>query len=293
MISSGTRKLRLSLKVSLAFLIFLIFSMQSLLSQTNRLDHILAQNFEARGQVLELSTPSNWKTKPILIGWQTQSGQQFSEQVLLTTGKNIIIPKQGWTQPISMLATNVQGLQIRIRPSNFATKFLAFLKPNPITPGSINFDLGYRFGNTSLSLILFGLFCISAILFFLLNQKSVTVAISLGLVVAFFCLNLRQIKNQVDVIQNFNDNQKQIPPFESLEDFFDNCQATIGPSSWTIEKLPGVWNSYAKYSLAANEYKPNSIPQNSGATYLITNNTTRNQNVVIQSNGVKLIKLNQ
>jgi len=289
----GIKKLPLLLGSSLTVFGFLIFTSQGAQSQTNRLNHVLAQNFEPIGQGIKINTPTNWKSQNILIGWQTQSGQQYSEQVLLTNGKNIIIPKQGWDEPIRVLATNIQGLQSEIISLNFSYKFSAFLKSNPISPGSINFDLGYTFGNIKFSIILYALLLISALLSIVLVKKSCTKALSIGLVVAFFFLNLRQIKNQIDVIQNFNINQKQIPPFEDLESFFDNCQTTVGPSSWSIEKLPGVWNSYAKYSMAANPYLPKPKSQKSKATYLITNKNPKNANIVRQARGIKLIKQNQ
>lgn len=293
MISNGTKKLHPLLKVSIATFGFLVFCTLSLNSQTQRIDHIQAQNFEATGQVIELTTPNNWKLQPIIIGWQTQSGQEYSEQVLISNGKNIITPNEGWNGTIRVLATNVQGLQTRIVPYNLNSKLIAFLTLRPMSRGRINFDEGYTFGNTKLSTILFCLLFVTGIIFIFLLRKSVTVAIAMGLIVAFYCLNLRQIKNQVDVIQNFKINQQQIPPFEGLEHFLDSCQATVGPASWTIEKLPGVWNSYAKYSMATNEYIPNSNPENSNAAFLITNNDSRNSNVVNQVRGIKLIKINQ
>lgn len=264
----------------------------SLFSQSSSLNISLAQNFQADGHILEIIAPHDFIDQNIIIGWQNTNGQQFSEQIRLKSGKNIIFPKAGWNGNIQVLATNIQRLEAKIVEENFGHKFSAFLSPNLMTPGSINFDRGFYLGKYMLSNILLVILLLASLIFYFIKKRSIQSALLFGSIVSFLVLDARQIKNQFDIINTFNHSKKEISPFEGLGPFFKNCEATIGEDIWKLNKLPGVWNSYAKYNLAAKSMIPKKNINNLKPNYLITNTPNAKGQILLQSRGIKLIKKN-
>ena len=266
--------------------------MTELFSQSNALNIALAQNFQADGNVLEMFAPPNFVEKNIFIGWQNTNGQQFSEQVYIRKGKNIIFPKTGWEGNIQILATNAQGIEAKIIDEEIGHLFSVFLNPNLLTPGSINFDLGFHLGKYKLSNILLLIFLLGSIIFYFTIIRSVQSALLIGFILAFIILDARQIKNHFDIIKTFHASNNEITPFEGLDLFFNDCEDIIDKSLVQIDKLPGVWNSYSKYNLAARPMIPKKNLDKLQPDYLLTYKQNTNGQIIMQSRGIKLVKLN-
>lgn len=292
MILNGIKKLQALLKALSLSVLLILTGVTKGNAQDVSINHILAQNFDATNQTLEIITPEDWRSQNVLIGWQKIDGNTYAQYYYVSRGSNIInVAKSNqWSGQIKLLGTNDPRIKSKIKPTSFIDSFKIFLSPNPITPGSINFDLGYSIGNLPFRHVLTGVFLCLSVLCFFWKDKKLMLALFIAFTVCCYIQSLRQIKNQVDQVKTIHANHNQITPFEGFEQFYNVCDKEIDNETWRLQPLSGVFNSYAKYRLANKAFAP--VNKNTGRqpSYLITPKPG-NRSPIITNQGVSLVNL--
>jgi len=289
----GIKKLQaLSKGIRYSLFLLLLIAAYPSYSQQPNVNHLLASNFTTVGNVIEITTPPDWVSQQVLIGWKRSDQVTYAQMFYVPRGTSAVHLSKynAWSGNIEVVATTDNRLSAQVVPKSWSHNIEFFLSPNQLTPGSINFDLGYTIGNTPFSHILFGLFALISLVVFGIRRKEFLLSLLIGFLIVWGMLDARQIKNHMDQISLFQSNNNQLTPFEGFDNFYDSCDTMIGDETWRLQPLSGVWNSYAKYRLAEKTYAPVNKKTGREPSLLVTPKPNKRK-PLITNQGVSLVRL--
>lgn len=291
MTSHGIKKL-LVLSRAVSFIFCILLGINNTFSQKPNISHVLVTNFVADGHVVEITAPTEWIGHQVVIAWKNKEQQTYAHPFFIKKGKSTIRINDldGWRGNIDVLATTDNRLSAHVVPKRWTHDIEFFMKPNLLTPGSINFDNGYKFGGIQFSYLMIALLLLISGLCFVLKKKRFYTCLLIGFLVVWYLLDVRQIKNHLDRNTIYKENSYQLSPFEGFESFYDNCKTTIKDDTWRLQPLSGVWNSYAKYRLAGLKYAPVNKKTGREPEFLITPKPNKREQL-ITNQGVALVRL--
>ena len=248
---------------------------QTSFAQDIAINNIVATDISASDDdILELSFRDQLPNLPFLLAWVTESGQQYAIQ-LRTQKEDLFLnlsEQQGWEGRIQMLGLSIENVGANLRHTQFSDHIRHFLRPNVLTPGTVNFSGPYLFKGIALRWVTLGLFVLLSIILTIVFRNW-RLGLLISFVVAWLTYDIRGMKNKWDIMNDLKKEEYQINIFTDLDQFVSESRAIIGEQSWSKEPLSGVLNSYCTYHLADLKYIP---PQRAAeADVIITNNPGR------------------
>lgn len=228
----------------------------SLTAEAETRIHVVAANFEARGQVLELDIPPEMDGVRFAIGFENNYSPQYIALLPARAGRHAYEMRHfpGWRGTIKYVAVTLTGVQGRVKKPSLWDELDIFSQPERITPSTMNVLTGHTlFARPWNDFLLFAA-CVSAVVISRFEKKPLALSLALGFLVAWGLLDLRTILDHAVIVHQKERFGQGMPPLTDMKVFADRASAIIRDGTWDHGPLE-VGTKLLRYRLAEHQFR--------------------------------------
>ncbi|NRB50082.1 MAG: hypothetical protein HRU41_20565 [Saprospiraceae bacterium] len=284
------------MKTKLLFLLFLLSTTPTLAEELN---HILKQNFQARGQILHLTIRPEFKGARFVVG-VVKANELVAHQAYQVRDikQNFDLRLMGkFHGQVDFLVTNLPEAAVVnafLRKPSFMEEFGLFFSPKDFSPGTVNFAEVKLFMGIPWYLWALSVSLLSILFLRFWMKRSWTIALSAGFLVGSIFFDVSQISAQVSIVNNVEKDYPYIQVVAGTQQFLEKVKPHLEEESWAIRgNFPDEYQKlFLRYQLADQVYQPLIESEEKYPNFLITDHSNGlNAQLIEQGPIFQLLKI--